>query len=79
MTLPEGLRAIAGLPQHVLVRPRGVMLVMNARMRVLRMGKNGPHGWQPGFSDIVAMDWMPMSPEQMQQMRQAAAAEAGES
>lgn len=78
MTLPEVLRAIAGLPSHVAMRPRGIMLVMNDRTRVLRIGKNGPHGWQPSFSDIVALDWQAISPEQMQQMRQAAAAAAEE-
>ena len=79
MTLHEVLRAIAGLPSHVAMRPRGIMLVMNDRSRVLRIGKNGPHGWQPSFSDLVALDWMAISPEQMQQMRAAAAAESGES
>lgn len=78
MSLTDGLRAIAGLPAHALVRPRGIMLVMNHRMHVLKIGKNGPHGWQPAFGDLVALDWMPLSPEQMQQARQAAAAEAGE-
>lgn len=78
MTLPEVLRAIAGLPSHVAIRPRGIMLVLNGRMRVLRIGKNGPHGWQPSYADIVALDWMAMSPEQMQQMHAQAAGEAGE-
>ena len=79
MTLPEVLKAIAGLPSHCAVRPRGIMIVMNTRMRVLRIGKNGPHNWAPAFSDIVALDWQALSPEQMAQARQAAAAEAAES
>jgi hypothetical protein len=72
MNLVEGLRAITGLPQHVLTRPTGIMLVMNTRQRVMRVGRNGPHGWQPTFGDLVALDWMPLSPEQMMQLRAAA-------
>lgn len=77
MTLPEVLRAITGLPNHVAMRPTGVIVVVNNAMRVMRLGKNGPHGWQPMYSDLVALDWAAISPEQMAQMRQAAA-ELGE-
>jgi hypothetical protein len=73
MTLPEVLRAITGLPQFVAMRPTGIMLVMNTRQRILKIGRNGPHGWQPSYGDVVALDWAPFSPEQMAQMRAAAA------
>jgi hypothetical protein len=76
MNLVEALRAIAGLPQHVLVRPTGIMIVMNDRQRILKLGRNGPHNWAPKFGDLVALDWMPMSPEQMKAMNEARAAAA---
>jgi hypothetical protein len=79
MTLPEVIRAITGLPSHVAMRPTGIMIVMNERQHVLKIGKNGPHGWCPKYGDIIALDWIAVSPEQMAQMRQAAAAAAQES
>lgn len=79
MTLPEVLRAMAGLPNHVAMRPRGIMIVMNARLQLLKIGKNGPHGWCPTFADLVAMDWQAFSPEQMAQMRAAASSAAEQS
>lgn len=72
MTLPEVLRALAGLPQHVAMRPSGIMIVMNDRQAIFKIGRNGPHHWGPKFGDLVALDWMPFSPEQMAQMRAAA-------
>lgn len=77
MSLPEVLRAIAGLPQHLAMRPTGIMIVMNDRQAIFKIGRNGPHHWQPKFGDIVALDWAPFSPEQVAQLR-AAAVEAGE-
>lgn len=72
MTLPEALRAIAGLPTHCLMRPTGIMVVMNDRQAIFKVGRNGPHTWQPKFGDLVALDWQAFSPEQMIQMRAAA-------
>lgn len=74
MNIVDGLRAIAGLPAHVLTRPSGILIVMNDRQRVLKLGRNGPHNWAPKFGDLVALDWMPLSPEQMAQRRTAPAA-----
>jgi hypothetical protein len=79
MNLVEGLRAIAGLPQHMLTRPTGIMIVMNDRQAIFKLGKNGPHHWQPKFGDLVALDWIPVSPEQMAQARAAAEAQDQES
>jgi hypothetical protein len=79
MNLVEGLRAIAGLPQHMLTRPTGIMIVMNDRQRILKLGRNGPHNWAPKFGDLVALDWTPVSPEMMAQARAAAAAADQES
>lgn len=73
MTLPEVLRAITGLPSHLAMRPTGIMIVMNERQHILKIGKNGPHGWCPKYGDIIALDWQAFSPEQMAQMRAAAA------
>lgn len=53
------------------------MIVMNDRQRVLKLGRNGPHNWAPKFGDLVALDWIPLSPEQMAQARAARAAELG--
>ena len=75
MTLPEVLRAIAGLPQHVAMRPTGIMIAMNDRQAIFKIGRNGPHHWAPKFGDLVALDWAPFSPEQMAQLRAAAAQE----
>lgn len=75
MNLVDGLRAIAGLPAHVLTRPTGIMIVMNDRQRILKLGRNGPHNWAPKFGDLVALDWMPLSPEQMKAMGDARAAQ----
>jgi hypothetical protein len=72
MSLPEVLRAITGLPNHVAMRPSGIMIVMNERQHIFKIGRRGPHGWQAKYGDIVALDWMPFSPEQMAQMRAAA-------
>jgi hypothetical protein len=79
MTLPEAIRAITGLPQFLAMRPTGIMIVMNERQHVFKIGKNGPHGWCPKYGDLVALDWAVFSPEQMAQMRAAADEAAQES
>lgn len=69
-----------GQPTFVAMRPSGIMITMNTRLKIIRIGRHGPCVWAPTLSDLAALDWQVFSPEQMQQLaaqaRQAAGGEA---
>jgi hypothetical protein len=72
----DALTALVGRPTFVAMRPTGIMLVCTNQLSIQKIGKSGPYKWQPMFADLVATDWMVFSPEQMREMRAAAAAQA---
>jgi hypothetical protein len=71
MVISDVLKAMVGLPGVVAMRPRGVLIVLNANGKVMKIGRNGPHSWQPTFQDLVSVDWQCMSPETMAKMKAA--------
>jgi hypothetical protein len=78
----DALVALVGRPTYVAMRPTGILLKCSNQLSVLKLGvgrKDGvarPYKWQPMFADLVATDWMVFSPEQLQEMRAKARAQA---
>jgi hypothetical protein len=78
MSIGDAVRALAGSPTWIAVRPTGIMLTMTDHQALRHLGRRGPHKWVPKFSDLVALDWQVLTQEQMAEMvkKQAAAVKA---
>jgi hypothetical protein len=75
MTLSEAVKTIAGRAGFVATRPRGIVITVSDNGRLMKFGSRGPHSWACGLLDMIADDWIVLSPETQQKMAAARAAE----
>jgi len=73
--MPAALQTISRLSGHVAQRPRGIIVALTNGGRLIKWGANGWHSWQPGLLDLLAEDWIVLSPETQRRMNEQAAAE----
>jgi hypothetical protein len=76
MDIGTAFRNLAGAPHLLAMRPRGPIVQVSERQMVVDLRSGRPRRYVGKFSDYVAVDWIVLTGEQLEELgrkRQAAA------